>query len=218
MLLVTGWMSNSCRVCRLCGCSTMMATNMFFEDGMNVNLPWIWHFLKCTPLVFTFSLLWLSWYALWPSCFVAIMVPMALRLCDTNDSCQCYDWLQLANVSRNRVTCGWHSLPLTLLNCLYTVLAPCRANLHQSDLATSELYRCSCAQTTSSMCVQWQNSMAVCLGFTKRSQPCATENCGGRSMKILPMRCSFEIRSFVIPNRQQSSCKKRHLLPTVSRE
>jgi len=34
------------------------------KDGMTVNSPWIWRFLKSMPLVFTFSLLWPSW--LWP--------------------------------------------------------------------------------------------------------------------------------------------------------
>jgi len=32
--------------------STMTAPNMFSEDGMTVNSPCIWRFLKSTPLVF----------------------------------------------------------------------------------------------------------------------------------------------------------------------
>jgi len=49
----------------------MTATNMFSVDGMTVNSPWIWRFLKSTPLVFHVFIavavthtdtLWPSWY------------------------------------------------------------------------------------------------------------------------------------------------------------
>jgi len=56
---------------------TMTATDMFSEDGSTLNSLWIWQFLKSTPLVlevFIAVAVNPSWYTLWPSSFVAIMV------------------------------------------------------------------------------------------------------------------------------------------------
>jgi len=56
--------------------ATMTATtNNDDQSEICPTMLWIWQFLKSTVCIFyTFSLLWLSWYTLWPSWFVAVMV------------------------------------------------------------------------------------------------------------------------------------------------
>jgi len=57
--------------------------NFVFWNGITVNSPWIWRFLKSMPSVFTFSLLWPSMVYL---VAVIVIVCGAVMVCGRHDT------------------------------------------------------------------------------------------------------------------------------------
>jgi len=76
---------------------------------------WIWRFLKCMPLVFTFSFLWPSRYTLWPSWFVAVLGPWWI-------SCPYGDWIIMSLAVHSLVTGICDSNYMAIKSIVVTVL------------------------------------------------------------------------------------------------